>query len=685
MTNDTAAPATPRYWLLLAVVVSGAGAVYQAVSIRFLAYVFPFHMLFAISLISSLAIFFTGLGALLSRRWRDRHRPLTGLLFLLFPLSAAAMNLADRVPFLAGNPVAAAILLTAPALFTAGALSGIAYHETAVAAPGRLKHLIALSALAFFAGYLLSVYLFTALGVWNIFLATTLLILLPLLRGRPAWVHAALLAAILLVPAADLEGPAFRLFARDPHLWETAPGRFVHGVWSPYARLDFYEMSDGRLAGLYNRTQQWAVGDPAGDLAVRRALYGRITGEVLVIGSGGGYGLLSLTNAASITAVELDPGVVAAMKGPLARYNRNIYNTVKKAHAGDGRAFLDGSDDRFDAVILEAADLSYTAIPHSFVSMENYLYTKEGIATALSRLRPDGLLLIMVTKELIPAPKFINALPDGVHWRLFEGEIEVIRSIQMNFDFILASPSADRIAAWETILGDPALRLRPVGSSDLARKSSFGLDPITDDRPLLYFKGWEQAVPFFALLFLLLATGTVVVSTAARRNEALFFSALGVAFMLAELHIINGMRAYLGGYLETSSILLGTLVLGGAAGTLVHDRLPDRARTIGLALTLPLMIALLRYAPLSWPFAAKALYLIAALAPAAFFMGTLFPTGLARAQSEHAARHYATDTIGASLGLVLFYLLMLAGGFPLVAVATLACYGAAVLSLNKIR
>lgn len=682
--ND-AAPATTRYWILLAVIIAGTGAVYQAVSIRFLAYVFPFHMLFAISLISSLAIFFTGLGALLARRWRDRHRQLTGLLLLLFPLSAAAMNLADRVPFLTGNPVLAAILLTAPALFTGGALSGIAYHETAGHASGRIKHLIALSALAFFAGYLLSVYLFTALGVWNVFLATTLLLFLPLLWGRPAWVHAALLASVVLLPLADIEGPAFRLFARDPHLWETAPGRFVHGVWSPYARLDFYEMSDGRLAGLYNRTQQWAVGDPAFDLAVRRELYGKITGEVLVIGSGGGYGLLSLVNAGSITAVELDPGVVAAMRGPLASYNRNIYNTIKKVHAGDGRAFLDGSDDRYDAVILEAADLSYTAIPHSFVSMENYLYTAEGIATALARLKPGGILLIMVTKELIPAPKFINALPDGVHWRLFEGEIEVIRSISMNFDFILASPSAERIAAWETILGDPALHLRPVGSSELGRKSSFGLDPITDDRPLLYFKGWEQATPFFALLFLLLATAAAVVATAARRNEALFFSALGVAFMLAELHIINGMRAYLGGYLETSSVLLGTLVLGGAAGTLAHDRIGDRARTAGLALTLPVMLLLLRYAPLSWPYAAKALYLIAALAPAAFFMGTLFPVGLTRSQHEHTARHYATDTIGASLGLVLFYLLMLAGGFPLVALATVACYAATVLALRGIR
>lgn len=674
------------YWILAGVVVALTGAVYQAVSIRFLTYVFPFRMLFAISLISALAVFFSGLGALFARRLAGRDRLLFVLLIPLLPLTAVGINLADLIPFLMENPVPAAILFTAPVLVIGGALSGLCYQEIARIDRARLKQLIAWSAVAFFAGYLASVYLFTLLGVWSVLIAATLLLFLPLLYGRPA-AAAALLAVTAASPFAGVEEPLFDLFAREPYLWVKGAEHENHvmGFWSPYARLDFYEMADGRLAGLYNRAQQWAAGDPASDVAIRRALYGHITGEVLVVGSGGGYGLLSLTQASSITAIEIDPGVVAAMKGPLARYNRNVYNTVREVFAGDGRAFLDRTDRLFDHIIFEAADLSYTTTPHSFISIENYLYTEEGIAQALKHLKPDGVFLILVTKELIPAPKFINALPDGVHWRLFEGELEVVTSVPMNFDFIVASPSAERMARWEERLREPQFRMRPVTSSELHRKSSFGLEPITDNRPLLYFKGWEQAIPFFLLLFLLTGTLGYTALKAARRREALFFSLLGVAFMLAELYIINSMRAYLGGYLETSALLLGTLVLGTAFGTLAHDRLSDRRATAGLLTALPLMMLMLFYAPLAWPAPLKALWLVAALLPAAFFMGTLFPKALLRSQESETARYYAIDTIGASLGLVLFYLLMLAGGFPFIAAAAAALYGAALLVLRTIR
>ncbi|HOW50652.1 MAG TPA: class I SAM-dependent methyltransferase [bacterium] len=675
-----------RYWIVAAVLVALTGAVYQAVSIRFLTYVFPFRMLFAISLISALAVFFSGLGALAARRLSGRDRLLFALMVPVFPLSAVCINLADAIPFLVENPVLAAILFTAPALLIGGALSGLCYQEVARIDRARLKQLIAWSAVAFFVGYLSSVYLFTLIGVWTVLVAASLLLLLPLVYGRPL-LSGALLAVVTLTPLLGTEDMFFRLFAREPYLWVKGAGheKQVMGFWSPYARLDFYEMADGRLAGLYNRAQQWAAGDPAYDVAIRRTIYRDITGEVLVVGSGGGYGLLSLTQASSITAIEIDPGVVAAMKGPLARYNRNIYNTVQQVFAGDGRAYLDRTDRQFDFIIFEAADLSYTTTPHSFISIENYLYTEEGIAQALRHLKPDGVFLILVTKELIPAPKFINALPDGVQWRLFEGQLEVVTSIPMNFDFILASHSAEKIAWWEERLKDPQFQMKAVSSSEFHRKSSFGLDPITDNRPLLYFKGWRQAIPFFILLFIL--TGTLAFTTirAPRRKEALFFSLLGVAFMITELYIINSMRAYLGGYLETSAFLLGTLVLGTAVGTLAHDRITDKRAAAGLLIALPLMMLMLYYAPLTWAAPLKVLWILAALAPASILMGTLFPKALLRSHDVETARYYAIDTIGASLGLVLFYLLMLAGGFSLIAVAAVALYSASLYVLTTIR
>lgn len=673
---------TAGFWLFLAGTTAFSGAVFQAVSIRFLTYVFPFQMLFAISLISCLAIFFTGAGAIAAEKLRNFVNPLIAVMAVSYILSAVLINLSGGLFFMPENPVLAAILFTSLPLIAGGTLTGICYREVSSQGGVQLKYLITLLAAAFFAGYILSAYLFTAIGIWNVFIPASIISALPLLYNRKLIAGIVFLFA-LTVPLFDAEDALFRCFALQPHLWEEGESKLIKGCWSSYSRLDFYEMSDGRLAGLYNRTQQWAVGDPQFDIPVRKTLYGNLTGDVLVVGSGGGYGLLSLTKASTITAVELDPGVVNAMKGPLSSYNRNIYNRIDKVYAGDGRAFLDSTDKTFDVVIFEAADLSYSTTPHSFISIENYLYTVEGIKQALNHLKKDGVFLILVTKELIPAPKFINALPADVQWRLFEGHISVMKNVPMNFDFIIASNSSEKISWWEEYLKKPELNLNPVMSSELYRKSSFGMAPITDNQPLLYFKGWSQAVPFFILLALLIAVTAYLIIMSKHRVSSIFFSILGMAFMTAELYIINSMRAYLGGYLETASFLLGVLVLGTAFGTFFHDRIHSKYLAMLTLTSITAMMLMLFYAPLSFPLYLKLLWIMVAIGPASFFMGTLFPKALISSDTENTSLYYAIDTIGASTGLVIFYLLILAGGFYLAGASILILYAAALFFLRK--
>lgn len=673
------------YWLFLAGAIAFSGAVFQAVSIRFLAYVFPFQMLFAISLISCLAVFFTGVGALVAKRFKNFYSLLTALMLPSLLISAVLINNSAHLSIVSNNPVIAAILFTSLPLFFGGALTGICYHEIALIGRFKLKYLITLLAVAFFAGYISSAYLFTFFGVWNVFIVASIVSFLPLFYNRKV-ILVLISLAVLMIPVINPGESIFRVFALKPHLWEVnQPEKYITGFWSPYSRLDFYEMSDGRLAGLYNRAQQWAVGDPEFDIPVRRMIYSNLKGDVLVVGTGGGYGLLSLTEAKSITAVELDSGVVNAMKGPLSRYNRNIYNKVAQIYAGDGRAFLDSTAKKFDVVIFEAADLSYSTTPHSFISIENYLYTVEGIRQALNHLKKEGVFLILVTKELIPAPKFINALPADIKWRLVEGHVSVMQNIPMNFDLIVASYSSEKILWWENYLENPELQLNSVTSSELNRKSSFGLDPITDNRPLLYFKDWSQAVPFFIMLIVLAGTAIFISLRSPNRKSSLFFSVLGTAFMITELYIINSMRAYLGGYLETASLLLSVLVLGTALGTFFHDRFSDKLMTILLLSSISMMMAMLYYAPLTFPVYIKIIWIITALGPASFFMGILFPKALIRADEEHIAVYYATDTIGASIGLVLFYLFILAGGFYLVAISVFVLYAAALFILDKLN
>ncbi|HRZ79898.1 MAG TPA: hypothetical protein P5044_07825, partial [bacterium] len=83
---------TAGFWLFLAGTTAFSGAVFQAVSIRFLTYVYPFQMLFAISLISCLAIFFTGLGALAAFKLRAYTGPLIFVMAGSYVLSAVLIN-----------------------------------------------------------------------------------------------------------------------------------------------------------------------------------------------------------------------------------------------------------------------------------------------------------------------------------------------------------------------------------------------------------------------------------------------------------------------------------------------------------------------------------------------------------------------------------------------------------------
>ena len=168
-------------------------------------------------------------------------------------------------------------------------------------------------------------------------------------------------------------------------------------------------------------------------------------------------------------------------------------------------------------------------------------------------------------------------------------------------------------------------------------------------------------------------------------SKSAFFTLLGIAFITTELFVINSMRAYLGGYLETSAFLLGIIIAGTAAGTFYYDALKDRYVAVFLIISLILMMIMTFSAPASLSVPLKMAWISAALLPASFFMGTLFPKALVRFEKEKTTFYYAADTIGASIGLVLFYLLLIAGGFYLAGAFAVIIYSAVAVMLLKIK
>ncbi len=680
-----------RRALFRAVIYAALGSVFQVLTVRMLSYVFPFQMIFAISLTAAFSLLFTGVGALLAKRLKTRTPLIMGLTGLSFFLSFVLMSLGTLLPksvmfavtlenilallpggMVASIPLAAAAV--AVPLVLSGVLAGGFYLTVLEEEPPLLKWLVAGTAVGFFAGYAGTALLIGMTGIWNLILIAAILAMFAFLRP-PLFAILALIV-VAAVTLTDPDAYLFKKLGREPLTWVQGD-QVTHqlGFWSPYSRLDFYDLGDGRLGGLYNGIQWWSTGDTARDIGLRRELYRDMTGDVLVIGSGGGYGLLSLVNAGSITAVELDPGVIEALQGPLARYNRNIYNRAE-VHAQDGRAFLDATDRKFDIIIYEAPEFVFANSEKSFVSMENHLYTVEGIAQAFDRLKPGGAFIVFHTYGLIPTERFVAAYPDGAQWAVFKAEAEVIRKVQVVF--AVAARETAVVEKWRDLFlrnGARELSLTPEFTAAVRQAA-----PVTDDRPLLHFRDWRQAVPFLATGSLIALVLTLLLFLKRPRRLPLFFALVGTGFIMTELAIINLLRSLLGGYVETTAVALGFFALSTAVGALYHDRIPAR-RLIPLTLAgFAILFLLLTHLPVAAALPVKILWIGVAVSAPGFIMGVFFPAGLAAGAAAESPYFYAVDTAGTALGFILFYLLILAAGFTGAVGAALLCYlGAAYL------
>jgi len=674
-----------RLALFRAIVYATLCSSLQVLTVRMLSYVFPFQMIFAISLTAAFSILFTGLGALLANRLRRRIilvMTMTGALFFvsfllislgtLLPKSVMfAVTLDNVLALLPGGMVAsiplAAAAVAAP-LVLSGGLAGGFYLTILEEDRPLLRWLVAGIAVGFFVGYAGTAFLMGLTGIWNLILVVSALAAVGFLK--PLRFALAAFALIVTVLVADPDRYLFDALGREPLIWSQGgkPSR-VAGFWSPYARLDFYDVGEERLAGLYNGIQWWLTGDTTHDLSVRRELYRHIAGDVLIIGSGGGHGLLSLAGASSITAVELDPGVIETLKGPLAGYNDGVYNRVD-TYAMEGRAFLDLTDRRFDVVVYEAPEFVFANSEKSFVSMENYLYTLEGIGRAFERLRPGGTLIVYHTYGLIPTERFVKAYPPGTRWAVFRAEAELIRKVQVAF--AVASREEATIERWREVFlrgGAEELSTTPAFAASLAAAA-----PVTDDRPLLHFRDWRQALPFIVSALLVAVLLGLMLYRRTPRRLPIFFALVGVGFIMTELAVINLLRSLLGGYVETTGVALGSLMLSSAVGALFHERMRSKWLVPLCIAGFVVMFLLLRYPPVAAPWIVKVLWIGAAVALPGAVTGVFFPAGLAAGAAAESSYFYAVDTVATALGFLVFYLVILAAGFTGAIATALLCY-----------
>ncbi len=260
--------------------------------------------------------------------------------------------------------------------------------------------------------------------------------------------------------------------------------------------------------------------------------------RVLVLGAGGGQDVLQALyhHARAVDAVEVNPRLVDLVEGELADYSGRPYHRPGvRAHVADARAFVAGSEQRYDLIQLALVD-SYGASAAGLAALsENYLYTDEAMRAYLDRLAPGGLLAITRWTGLPPrdllklAATAIAALEaQGVTdpgrqlalirgWKtgtllvsngaFTAGQIERLRAFcrERSFDVAwypgMRAGEANRYNLLDRpYYFDAMVALLGPGRADFIERYKYRLAPATDDRPYFHhFFKWDSLAEWWRL------------------------------------------------------------------------------------------------------------------------------------------------------------------------------------------
>lgn len=406
--------------------------------------------------------------------------------------------------------------------------------------------------------------------------------------------------------------------------------------------------------------------------------------KTLIIGSGGGKDvIISLVGESSkVVAVELNPIIVQVTRN-YGEKAGNVYNHDKvEVVVDEGRSFISRSKEKYDVIVLKLVD-SWAAISAGgYALAENYLYTLEAFKQYLDHLTDDGVLVMVrwdreVPRLVLTAVKALQARGKtiqeaGRHIAIILRECEPgtprgVLSLFMLKKNPLSIGQAEEIRDRTLALGSnyqvcyiPYLYgLEPyfglfngtISLDQFYADYPLKIEPVTDDNP--YYFCFEKPIPEplsnLIKLTSLLAVAFVAVPWIFKRKRAtkhskgtcsfiIYFSALGLAYILLEVALIQKFILLLGYPTRALSTILFSLLLSSGIGSFVSGRIGKRSplKNILLACAVIMIIVASYVSFLPSLFAilfpqdttVRTIFTTILLFPLGFFMGIPFPTGL---------------------------------------------------------
>lgn len=414
--------------------------------------------------------------------------------------------------------------------------------------------------------------------------------------------------------------------------------------------------------------------------------------SVAVVGVGGGRDVLSglLFGAKSITGIEINPAIFEVLTDKFADFSGHLDQQpgVSLVNA-EARSYINHSPDKYDLVQISLIDTWAATAAGGLALTENRLYTVEAWEDFYRALTPGGML--SVSRWYNPEDhrgEFYRLVAIGAEalQRIGVSATEMARHlVAVNVGGIVnvvTLPTALTDAEWQaararlegqgfTVLLGPDVAYDSVTSTILSGEADAAffesmpqnVAPSTDDKPFFFYTarladvalnpsmvslGKDKAIVttlimvigalaacvyYIGLPFVRLARK---VPLATLTPPVVYFSAIGMGFMLIEVSQMQRLMVFLGHPVYGLAVVLFTMLLFSGIGSMtVGKGTPGPlAMTVRVAaLIASLLVAGMLTQPVTeWARTEgtdiRVVVSVLLLAPPAFFMGMMFPLGL---------------------------------------------------------
>lgn len=457
-------------------------------------------------------------------------------------------------------------------------------------------------------------------------------------------------------------------------------------IWSPYQKLvvreteenwlgDYHvdvnntgyqaiiDLSDARVSSEPHRFDQQLKGISQYDIPLLLHPNPR---SVLIVGSGTGNDVAgALRNGAgSVTGVEIDPAIIAL---GLELHPEKPYQSSKvKIVNDDARSHFATTDEKYDVIIFGLLD-SHTTTSLTNARLDHYVYTKESIQQARSRLENGGIVVLTFDSQR----PFISDRIEIVLNEVFGQPPLVFRILLSHYGgggIMFATGDMqtiqNQLASHERLNSyiETQQREYPV---ELMHTTEI----TTDDWPYLYLD--EPRIPslYYVLIGLLIliylrSAGKWEARSAISGIDQTFwhFFFLGAAFLLLEVQNISKASVVLGNTWQVNAVIItSVLTMALLANWIVHKFpklpvMPVYILLIGVSVSL-YFVDLARFGFL--PYATKAIVVGSLTSLPMLFSGIIFTRSFA--ETTNRSNALGANLIGALAGALLQSITFLTG------------------------